>query len=82
MSTRLEHIEWCKSRALAYVDAGDLNEAFASMMSDLRKHPKTEDRVLMAMGMSLKINGHLDTAQKMREFINGFFTGPLDDCDP
>lgn len=41
---RDEHVAWCKTRALAYVDAGDLNNAFASMCSDLRKHPDTARR--------------------------------------
>jgi len=41
--TRAEHLAWCKERALAYVEQGDLNNAFASLISDLRKHPETED---------------------------------------
>jgi hypothetical protein len=36
-----EHLEWCKSRALEYLEQGDLLQAHASMISDLSKHPET-----------------------------------------
>jgi hypothetical protein len=38
---RREHLAWCKQRALEYCDAGDLQNAVASMGSDLLKHPET-----------------------------------------
>jgi hypothetical protein len=38
---RNEHLAECKRRALEYLDAGDLNSAGASMLSDLNKHPET-----------------------------------------
>jgi hypothetical protein len=72
-ATRAEHLQACKDRANEYVDAGDLEQAFASMASDLRKHPETESHnTTVALGMSLMMGGHLSTPQKMREFINGF----------
>ena len=40
--TREEHLAWCKDRALAYVEAGDLAGALASMSSDLRKQPEND----------------------------------------
>ena len=49
--TRAEHLAWCKQRALAYVEQGDLNNAFASMISDLRKHPETEKHGATELGM-------------------------------
>jgi hypothetical protein len=70
--TRADHLAWCKQRALEYVERGDLNNAFKSMMSDLRKHPETGDHVAITLGASLMLNGHLDTAQQMKEFIEGF----------
>ena len=70
--TRLEHLDWCKKRALEYVDMGDLSSAYASMASDLRKHPETENHTAISLGMVLVMGGHLSTSQKMREFINGF----------
>lgn len=36
--SREEHLAWSKARALAYVEAGDLQNAVASMGSDLSKH--------------------------------------------
>ncbi len=69
---RKEHLEWCKQRALEYVDAGDLNQALASMSSDLRKHEETEGHSAIQLGMMLLFGGHLSTPQKMREYIQGF----------
>lgn len=36
--TREQHLAWAKQRALEYVDAGEVDQAFASLMSDLNKH--------------------------------------------
>jgi len=69
---RQEHLEWCKKRALEYVDNGDLNNAFASMSSDLNKHPETEKHSGIELGMMLLMGGHLSTPEKMRKFIEGF----------
>jgi hypothetical protein len=69
--TRAEHIDWCKQRALAYVDAGDLHNAFASLNSDLGKHPDTQNHGAIELGMMLMIGGHLDTPKRMREWIEG-----------
>jgi len=70
--TRKEHLNWCKQRALQYVNMGDLNQAFASMASDLSKHPETAGHAAMGLGAMLLLGGHLGTAYKMREFIEGF----------
>lgn len=70
--TRDEHLAWCKERALAYVDTGDTQNAFASMASDLGKHPETQNHSAIQLGMMMLMSGHLSSAQKMRDFINGF----------
>lgn len=70
--TRTEHLAWCKQRALEYVDQGDVTNAWASMASDLSKHPETEKHAAIQLGMMMLMNGRLGTAPKMREFINGF----------
>jgi len=72
MTTRAEHLAWCKQRALEYVEAGDLDGAFASMCSDMDKHPDTSHSPVHMLGMMLKINGHLDTLDEMRRWITGF----------
>jgi hypothetical protein len=69
---RAEHLAWCKKRTVEYVDSGDLQGAYVSMTSDLRKHPETEDHSAIGLGLMLMMGGHLKTADKMREFINGF----------
>ncbi|HET6921291.1 MAG TPA: hypothetical protein VFI46_17780 [Jiangellaceae bacterium] len=70
--TRKEHLAWCKQRALAYVEAGDLTEAFASMVSGMNKHPETADSDLHILGMALLMSGHLSTPMQMRDWIEGF----------
>lgn len=70
--TRSEHVEWCKKRALEYIDNGDLNNAYASMASDLGKHPETEGHPAISIGMMLLMGGELSTPEKMRKFIEGF----------
>lgn len=69
--TRAEHLAWCKERALAYLDQGDLQNAFASLISDLRKHPETENHAAIELGSMLQFNGMLSTAKDMRDFITG-----------
>jgi len=69
---REEHMKWCKERALQYVDNGDLPQAYASMVSDLNKHPETEQHGAIQLGIMLLMTGQLDTPLKMREFILGF----------
>ena len=72
MSERTEHLDWCKKRALGYVDAGDAVQAYSSMISDLRKHEETNDPVLIALGfqeMMLPGGPRLDRARK---YIEGF----------
>jgi len=69
--SRAEHLAWCKQRALQYVDSGDTANAFASLVSDLRKHPETEDHAAAELGMMLMMSGHLSTEKDMREFIEG-----------
>ena len=70
--TRKEHMQWCKDRALAYIAEGDTTNAFASMTSDLNKHPETQDHVGVQLGMMQLMAGNLSTDHEMTEFINGF----------
>lgn len=70
--TREEHIIWAKGRALEYVDACDLNNAWTSMVSDLGKHPETQGHLAIELGRMLKIGGQLSTTADMRKFIEDF----------
>lgn len=70
MRTRAEHLEWCKQRALEYLDTGQLSNAVASMGSDLTKHPETDcPDVLMLLALRNVIDG--DT-EAVRRWIKGF----------
>ena len=71
-TTRAEHMDWCKKRALEYVERGDTTNAYASMASDLKKHPETADHPAIMLGMQLMMVGDLSTPDKMRKFIEGF----------
>ena len=70
--TRGQHLEWCKRRALKYVERGDTAQAFASMGSDLSKHPETANHIGIQLGMMMLMGGHLKIPEQMRTFINGF----------
>jgi len=70
--TRDEHLQWCKDRAIEYIDAGDLDQAFASFNSDMRKHSETDNHSALELGFMLLFNNHLDTTAKMRKWILGF----------
>jgi hypothetical protein len=70
--TRDEHLAWCKRRALEYVDHGNLLQAWASMGSDMNKHPETRNHPGLELGMTLMISGDLSRRDAMRRFIEGF----------
>ena len=72
MKTRAEHLAWCKQRANEYVDRGELQNAYASMASDMGKHPETAEHSAINLGMQLMRSGLLGTSEKMRNFIDGF----------
>ena len=69
---REEHLEWCKKRAIEYVDKGDNTQAYASFMSDMRKHEETKDHSALDIFTSMVFGGMLNTSTEMRKFINGF----------
>lgn len=70
--TRAEHLQWCKDRALEYIELGDVVNAWASMCSDLDKHPETSGHIGISLGMAQLIGRQLDTPEQMRKFIEGF----------
>lgn len=69
---RSEHLQWCKTRALEYVRLGNLQNAWSSMVSDLRKHPDTASHPAIALGFQLLMIGDLNTVEKMQRFLEGF----------
>lgn len=67
-----EHLQWCKDRALEYVELDDTSQAWASMVSDLRKHEDTRDHPAVELGVMLLVSGNLSSPREMRDFIKGF----------
>lgn len=72
MTTRSEHMAWCKQRALEILDDGDISGAYQSMVSDLNKHPATLGHIGINLGMMMQLGGMLRTTEQMRDFIIGF----------
>jgi len=71
--TRNEHLEWCKQRAIEYVETGDTQNAFVSFQSDMRKHNETENHTALELMTQMFFAGHLTTSIQMRKFIEGFY---------
>ena len=69
---RSEHLQWCKDRAIEYIDNDDLGRAFASFMSDMGKHLETRNHLALEMGTMLLLSGNLSTSYQMRDWISGF----------
>jgi len=72
MENRSEHLKWCKQRANEYVESDDLQNAFASFMSDMSKHTETSNHLALEMGMTLLLSGNLSTQHQMKQWIDGF----------
>jgi hypothetical protein len=62
MMTRAEHIRWCKERALEYIEQGNARDAYASMVSDMHKHPETVEvmQMMAPLGMVKLQKGNLE----------------------
>lgn len=73
MMDRAEHLQWCKDRALAYVERGDLVNAVASMMSDLDKHEETKaGGVLLQLGLMAAMQAQRGDRAGVVRYITGF----------
>lgn len=71
-TTRKEHLDWCKQRALEYVESGDFTNALASMVSDLDKHPGTQGHIGIALGVMQQMAGRLSAKSDVRKWVEGF----------
>lgn len=72
LRTRAEHLQWCKDRAMEYVNAGDGDAAFASFTSDMRKHPETIGHSALMLGSQMFFSGQLVRRAEMTKWIQGF----------
>ena len=65
--TRKEHLEWCKKRALGYMD-DEPSSAMASFVSDMSKHKETANQLDMFRFLMLSLHKKED----IKRFIEGF----------
>lgn len=73
MRSREEHLAECKRRALEYLDRGEIQEAFTSMLSDLTKHPETKDHIGGKIGVGyMLLPGWIQNPDAVRRWIEGF----------
>lgn len=77
MTTRTEHLQWCKTRALDYLKPGpyfSMDYAIASMVSDLGKHEETKHHLEFTVPLmfELRMAGKLNTPAELKHFIEGF----------
>lgn len=70
--TRAKHLEWCKQRALQYCERGDIQQAVASMGSDMGKHPETDGHPAIALMVQMLMSGLFSTPADCAKFIKGF----------
>ena len=69
--TRDEHLAWCKERALAFADNGDVALTIASLASDLSKHDDTAGHNAPELMTRLAMGGHFRRPGELREFVEG-----------
>lgn len=72
MLTREEHLERAKEKALRYADAGEPENALASLEAELQRHPGTRHHPWLERGLILMRRGRLRTRDEMRRYIAGF----------
>jgi hypothetical protein len=65
-------LDWCKKRALEYVEKNDLVGAWGSMLSDLEANKELRDHPAIKIGNMLVFSGKLDTQEGMKKFIEDF----------
>lgn len=68
MTTRAEHLEWAKERALAYLP--DAPAAITSFSSDLQKHDELAGHPVREIMVMHAFSGLLDE-QNCRDLIEG-----------
>jgi hypothetical protein len=72
MTTREERLAFCKMEALALLEAGNVNAAIASMISDLKKakEPLYDDATLRLL--VVEVLYYRNTPDEVRDWINSF----------
>lgn len=67
-----EHLRWAKDRAIEISKTGDQTGAYASFVSDMKKHELLADHPALPIGLMQLAMGGLSTTAEMINFIEGF----------
>jgi DNA-binding transcriptional MerR regulator len=72
--TRAEHLARAQARALEYLDAGNVMDAYMSFVSDLGKHEDLAGALQIDLGLvgRTRLGGFLDRPADLRRWIEGF----------
>lgn len=71
-STREDHLQWCRDRAMNILAGGDVTGALASMLSDIKKHEETKNHPTIQLGIMLMMTGNLSSKKQAKDLIEGF----------
>lgn len=69
---RSEHLQWCKDRAMEYINRGDVQQGITSFMSDMDKHNETANHSALQLMAMMMFSGQLSSASEAGKFIQGF----------
>lgn len=71
--TREQKLQWCRDRAMAYVQIGENKKALLAFLDDLKQDPETNQiRIDYLMKNDVPIDEILLSVEKTRKFINDF----------
>lgn len=70
-TTRQEHLNWCKQRALEYLKQNDIRQCAASFMSDMGKHEETRNSMQLVNSL-IMMELMSPNKESMRRCIEGF----------
>ena len=68
---RREHLEFCKKRALEYLDRGDEIGAFSSFVSDMNNEDSTRQHPALGIFQAQMIS-FIGNPERLRHEIEGF----------
>ena len=71
-ASRKEHLQWCKDRAMEYLEKGNYAEAYTSFISDTSKHSETRNHPALELGTKMFFGGMLSSYGKLKYWIEGF----------
>lgn len=69
---RAEHLQWCKDRAIEYLEWEDYEGSISSMLSDLTKRVDTFNSTAIDESMRILLASPPLTEEKIRQWIEGF----------